>query len=166
MADPPSATGRRHPTPSPLTAGKGEGPRAARPGRGQAAANPFRRPDRAAFGFWLGGVFLGAGGCLVGACMPYRLPVAVALSVLRWGLYAGCAGGSLGALVGWLTERTPAPPSRGSEDAGKPPTGARFGFADLGPQGNQPRTLGQVLQVLHLDTDDALKQHMQNARKD
>jgi hypothetical protein len=44
--------------------------------------------------------------------MPYRHPVAVAVSVLWWGIYLGCFGGSVGALVALLTERAPAPASR------------------------------------------------------
>jgi len=65
----------------------------------------FRRPRRASTGFWLGGVILGTAGCILGACMPYRHQVAVGLSVLWWGLYCGCAGAGLGALLAWMTER-------------------------------------------------------------
>jgi hypothetical protein len=61
-------------------------------------------------GFWLGGVGLGTGGCLLGALMPYRHPAAVVLSVLWWGLYFGCFGASVGALVGVLTDRAPPRP--------------------------------------------------------
>jgi hypothetical protein len=50
------------------------------------------------------------GGCLLGALMPYRHPVAVTLSVLWWGLYFGCFGASVGALVGVLTNRPPPRP--------------------------------------------------------
>jgi hypothetical protein len=41
-------------------------------------------------GFWLGGVILGAGGCLWGASMPYQHPVGVAISILWWGIFFGC----------------------------------------------------------------------------
>jgi hypothetical protein len=61
-------------------------------------------------GFWLGGAGMGTGGCLLGALMPYHHPVAVALSVLWWGLYFGCFGASVGALVGVLTDRAPPRP--------------------------------------------------------
>jgi hypothetical protein len=56
-------------------------------------------------GFWLGGISLGAAGCILGACMPYQRPVAVAMSVVWWGVYLGCFGASLGALLGLLTGR-------------------------------------------------------------
>jgi hypothetical protein len=65
---------------------------------------------------------LGAGGCLFGASMPYHHPVGVAVSVLWWGLYFGCFGTSLGALLGLWAEQTPAPPSQGSEGADEPPS--------------------------------------------
>jgi hypothetical protein len=68
-------------------------------------------------GFWLGGVGMGTGGCLLGALMPYRHPVAVAISVLWWGLYFGCFGASVGALVGAFTDRAPPRPSVGRERA-------------------------------------------------
>jgi hypothetical protein len=70
-------------------------------------------------GFWLGGAGMATGGCLLGALMPYRHPVAVALSVLWWGLYFGCFGASVGALVGVLTERAPPPPWAWWERDGK-----------------------------------------------
>jgi hypothetical protein len=38
--------------------------------------------------------------------MPYRHPVAVTTSVLWWGIYLGCFGTGIGALVGTLTRRT------------------------------------------------------------
>ena len=62
-------------------------------------------------GFWLGGAGIGIGGGLLGAVMPYRHPVAVALSVLWWGLYFVCFGASVGALVGVLTDRAPPRPA-------------------------------------------------------
>jgi hypothetical protein len=68
-------------------------------------------------GFWLGGGLLGTGGCLLGALMPYNHPVAKAISVLWWGLYFGCFGTSVGALVGVLTDRAPPRPWMGRERA-------------------------------------------------
>jgi hypothetical protein len=68
-------------------------------------------------GFWLGGAGLGTGGCLLGALMPYRHPAAVAISVLWWGLYFGCFGASVGALVCVLTDRAPPRPSATWEHA-------------------------------------------------
>jgi hypothetical protein len=47
--------------------------------------------------------------------MPYHHPVAVVLSALWWGIYLGCFGASVGALIAWFTERAPAPASRGVE---------------------------------------------------
>jgi hypothetical protein len=70
-------------------------------------------------GFWLGGAGLGTGGCLLGALIAYRHPVAVALSVLWWGLYFGCFGASVGALVGVLTDRAPPRPPATGDGAGK-----------------------------------------------
>ena len=62
-------------------------------------------------GFWLGGVGMGTGGCLLGALMPHHCLVGVAVGVLWWGLYFGCFGASVGALVGVLTDRAPPRPS-------------------------------------------------------
>ena len=62
-------------------------------------------------GFWLGGVGLGTGGCLLGALMPYRHPAAVALSVLWWASTSDALGASVGALVGVLTDRAPPRPA-------------------------------------------------------
>ena len=73
-------------------------------------------------GFWLGAAGMGTGGCLLGALMPYRHPVAVALSVLWWGLYFGCFGASVGALVGVLTDRAPPRLSATGDGAGMVPT--------------------------------------------
>jgi hypothetical protein len=44
--------------------------------------------------------------------MPYHLPVAVVISTLWWGIYIGCFGASIGALIALFTERTPALPPR------------------------------------------------------
>jgi hypothetical protein len=38
--------------------------------------------------------------------MPYRHPVAVAANVLWWGIFLGCLGASIGALLG-LWKETP-----------------------------------------------------------
>jgi hypothetical protein len=39
--------------------------------------------------------------------MPYHQPVAMAISVIWWGMYLGSFGASLGALLGLLTCRAP-----------------------------------------------------------
>jgi hypothetical protein len=83
-----------------------------------------RRRFNRGVGFWLGGVVLGFGGGLFGAYMPYHQPVAVLVSVLWWGLYLGCLGTSLGALVGLWAEQGPALPSQDGEGVGKPPAEA------------------------------------------
>jgi hypothetical protein len=70
-------------------------------------------------GFWLGGAGLGTGGCLLGALMPYHHPVAVAVSVLWWGIYFGSFGASVGALVGLLTDRALPRPGAKRERAGE-----------------------------------------------
>jgi hypothetical protein len=69
-----------------------------------------RRFDLATIGFWLGGLALGTGGCIFGACMPYRHPVAVTISVLWWGIYFGWFGAGVGALLVLCAERPPAFP--------------------------------------------------------
>src|SRR5262245_48503411 len=76
---------------------------------------PARSPPlaRSTIGFWVGGGLLGTGGCILGVCMPYHHPVAVVISALWWGIYLGSLGASVGALMAWLTERAPAPASRG-----------------------------------------------------
>jgi hypothetical protein len=82
--------------------------------RPEAAANsetiPARSPRlaRRTLGFWLGGSLLGAAGCVLGVCMPYQHPVAVVVSALWWGIYLGCFGGSVGALIALVIERAPA----------------------------------------------------------
>jgi len=60
-------------------------------------------PGRTA-GFWLGGIVLGVGGCILGGCMPYSHPVGVTVSVLWWGLFFGCFGASIGAALGLWAE--------------------------------------------------------------
>jgi hypothetical protein len=108
--------------PSRSTPGSGAWHEAVRPRKAQAPANPFRRRfDRVTLGLWLGGVVLGTAGCIVGACMPYRHPVAVTLSVLWWGIYLGCFGACIGALLGLLTKRNPASSSEASDGAGESP---------------------------------------------
>ena len=104
MSITPRFTDLRQLPPSPGIPGKDEWRRG--------TANPSRRrSDRTTIAFWLSGVALGVVGCVLGACMPYRHPVAVALSVLWWGAFGGCFGASLGALACLLTERAPATPS-------------------------------------------------------
>jgi hypothetical protein len=103
------ATDRRNPAPSPVAAGKEGRPTAVR-----------RRLDPVAAGFWLGGVALGAAGCIFGALLPYHHPVARVVSVLWWGIYFGCFGAGIGALVGLVAKRNPAPPAPERNDPGKP----------------------------------------------
>jgi hypothetical protein len=96
----PRSTGRRGPNPSPGTTGTG-----GRPG----AFSRFRL-DRT-LGFWLGGAVLGTAGCILGAAMPYRHPVAVTANVLWWGIFLGCLGASIGALLGlWAEQKGRSPP--------------------------------------------------------
>jgi hypothetical protein len=77
----------------------------------------------AMIGFWLGGLALGTGGSILGACMPYRHPVAVTISVLWWGIYLACFGASVGALLGRCLDRTPALPTKRSDGADPRPRG-------------------------------------------
>ena len=73
----------------------------------QAAANSSafpRRFDRA-IGLTLGGIVFGTGGCILGASMPYRHPVGITISMLWWGIYFGCLGVWLGAVLGASVER-------------------------------------------------------------
>jgi hypothetical protein len=105
------STARRSRTFALLAGGTSERPKAAR----RAWFNPL-------IGFWVGGIVLGAAGCLLGAFMPYRQPVAVAVSVLWWGVYLGCFGASVGALIALFTENTPAPPSQRGNDFEDPRT--------------------------------------------
>jgi hypothetical protein len=119
MASVTRLTGPGNSPPSPVAAGNGERQRAVRPHEGQPGPNARRRFDGAAVGFWLGGIALGVGGCIFGACMPYRHPVAVTISVLWWGVYFGCFGAGIGALLGLWTGRAPASLSLGSGRPGK-----------------------------------------------
>jgi hypothetical protein len=52
--------------------------------------------------------------------MPYTHPVAIAISMIWWGIYAGCFGPSLGALLGLLMYC--GPPSGQTEAVGHPTT--------------------------------------------
>jgi hypothetical protein len=63
------------------------------------------RLGRVTAGFWLGAALLGTAGCLLGASMPCRHPVALASSAAWWGIYLGCLGASVGALAGLGTGR-------------------------------------------------------------
>jgi hypothetical protein len=73
--------------------------------RRQVVAKRHRRFDPVRLGFWLGGLTLGAVGCIVGASMPYHHPLAIAISAIWWGIYVGCFGGSIGALIGLCARR-------------------------------------------------------------
>jgi hypothetical protein len=70
-----------------------------------AAARSSRRFDRT-LGFWLGAVALGTVGCILGAHLAYPHWVAVTVSVLWWGIFLGCFGGSIGGLLGLWAEQT------------------------------------------------------------
>jgi hypothetical protein len=106
------STDRRNLTSSPVTVGNAE----------CKSAGHRVRFDRSV-GFWLGGVVLGTAGCIIGASLPYHHPVAVTMSILWWGIYLGCFGASVGALIGGLTERAAAAPSRESDGTGKQSSG-------------------------------------------
>ena len=86
-------------------------------------ANPvslaLRRLNPVAVGFWLGGFVLGTAGAIVGACMPYCHVVAVTISILWWGIYLGCFGASIGALLGLWAEQMSAPSAPSDDGAGK-----------------------------------------------
>jgi hypothetical protein len=53
--------------------------------------------------------------------MPYHHALAMGLSVLWWGVYFGCLGASIGALLGLAAEGRKAPAPRELEDAGALP---------------------------------------------
>src|SRR5262245_58545934 len=99
------STARRSRTFALHAGGNSERPHAAR----RAWFNPI-------MGFWVGGIVVGMAGCLLGAFMPYRQPVAVAVSVLWWGVYLGSFGASVGALIALFTKSTPAPPPQKGND--------------------------------------------------
>jgi hypothetical protein len=103
------STDSQKPTVVPVLAENEVWNRTTRAGRGQAAASlcRWRRFDRATIGFWLTGATFGIGGCILGACMPYHRPAAIAISIIWWGIYMGCFGASLGALFGMFTTSDP-----------------------------------------------------------
>jgi len=68
-----------------------------------ASLSRWRRFDRRSIGFWLAGATSGIGGCIFGACMPYQHPAAIVISIIWWGVYLGCLGASIGALIGVFT---------------------------------------------------------------
>ena len=112
MATAPRLIDPRDPPGSPTPGENGHWRGAVRSYHGQPAADHCRRRfNRVTLGFWLGGLVLGTGGCILGACQPYRHAVAVTISVLWWGIYFGCFGASIGALVGLWTDRTDEPSS-------------------------------------------------------
>jgi hypothetical protein len=111
-------------TPTAISAGRAEKRRAVYAPKEQALPSLVRycRFSPVTIGFWLGGAGMGMGGCLLGALMPYRHPVAVAISVLWWGIYFGCFGAGIGALVSVFTDLAPTRPSWSWDGAGKAPT--------------------------------------------
>jgi hypothetical protein len=109
MLKTPLLMNRRSPTSAPTPGRKGKGNRVVNRLR-------FNRT----IGFWLGGVVLGTAGCIIGASVPYDHPVAVTASMLWWGIYIGSFGGSVGALIGVLTESISAAPSRDSDRTANP----------------------------------------------
>jgi hypothetical protein len=107
-----------------------------------AAAAPPPAPagiDRSAVGFWVGGFVLGVTGCIVGACLPYRHPLAVLCSALWWGVFSGCGGGSIVSLGCWLTQRQP--PAEGPKKWKRGGGGAAAAPAVL-PDGYRDRFTG------------------------
>ena len=112
MATTTRLTELRNPSPSPGNPGNGNGKKAVHPHQSQPSANPSRKSDRGV-GLWLGGILPGVvGGCLFGASMANRHPVAMTLSVLWWGLYFGFFGWSIAAWIAFFTEPTPVSPAQ------------------------------------------------------
>jgi hypothetical protein len=107
MTNSPRPSGRWTPACSPVVEEQGEGRRG--------GSRPF---DGATLGFWLGAVALGAAGGVFGACMSSGHPLAVGFSVLWWGIYLGCLGASLGALLGSFASRCLAGRFQGGKDPG------------------------------------------------
>jgi hypothetical protein len=99
-------------TRAPVPAGNGGPPGAVR----------GRRLAPVTVGFWVGGVFLGTVGCLLGASLPYHRPVTLVVSALWWGIYLGALGASLGALACLCLGRKRPTPGAGAEGAGQPPS--------------------------------------------
>jgi hypothetical protein len=112
MRHSPHATDQQNSSRAPIAARDGETTRAI-----------SRRLHRS-IGFWLGGIILGVPGCLLGASMPYHHPVGVVVSVFWWGLYLGCFGMSLGALVGLWAAQDRGFASPGWDGAGEPSAAA------------------------------------------
>ena len=111
---PNARTSMNYPTPTPWVVSQalGEWKKAVPPQQAKAVAIPARRRvDRVTVGIFLGAVILGTTGCILGAVLPHRYPVAVAISVLWWGFYCGCLGASIGALIAQFTRRATTPPS-------------------------------------------------------
>ena len=97
----------RNARPAPTTAESRDWQEAVQSHVWHAAANSsagHRRFDRVV-GLALGGIVFGTGGCILGASMPYRHPVGISLSMLWWGIYFGCFGVWLGAVLGASVER-------------------------------------------------------------
>jgi hypothetical protein len=113
MHTPSRSTDRRDPISAPLTARKG---------RWQSTGRRFR--FNRTIGFWIGAAILGTAGCILGVCMPYSHPVGVTISVLWWGIYLGCFGASIGALMGMLIESAAAARAV-PKDIGRPRTMSR-----------------------------------------
>jgi hypothetical protein len=125
MANTARSTDLRNALPSAVTASKRGRQCAGRPHKWPPPANLFRRRlQPITIGFWLGGVALGTAGCVLGACMPYSHPVAVTISIFWWGIYLGCFGASVGALLGLCAEQSPAPPFQRSDGVSSPLSGA------------------------------------------
>jgi hypothetical protein len=113
----PRSTDLRNSPPAPSPAGTDDWSKVVRLYERQPATTRRGWFDRSV-GFWLGGTLLGVGGGFFGGLMPYDHPVAVTCSLLWWGIYFGCFGAVIGALLGWWAERAPASsPSQGSDEA-------------------------------------------------
>ena len=97
----------------------------ATPDDGQSPGTIRRRFDRVLLGLCLGGAVLGIAGCALGTLMPYRQPVAVALSALWWGIYLGGFGAAIGVIVAEFSGRTRGSRRPGPDDAGERAIGAR-----------------------------------------
>jgi hypothetical protein len=126
VASTPPVTGLQNSPPPPITAGNGSRPGAvATPQPRLAAEGLRRRLDRGAVGFWLGGVALGIGGCVLGGCAGYRHPAGLAGSAFWWGLYAGCLGAGIGTLLGLWANRTQGAAARRGAGGGVDMVGAQ-----------------------------------------
>jgi hypothetical protein len=69
--------------------------------------SPRRRFHWTTIGYWLGGIAFATAGGILGVCMPYHHPVAIAMSAIWWGIYVGVFGASVGGLLGLLLDRDP-----------------------------------------------------------